>query len=40
MEYGKVAGIDKPVSRMVFGPDRLRSRRLSWLPDWDLEHEA
>ncbi len=34
MEYGKVAGIDKPVSRMVFGTDRLRSRRLSWLPDW------
>ena len=40
MEYGKVAGIDKPVSRMVFGTDRLRSRRLSWLPDWGLEHEA
>lgn len=40
MEYGKVAGIDKPVSRIVFGTDRLRSRRLSWLPDRSLEHQA
>jgi aryl-alcohol dehydrogenase-like predicted oxidoreductase len=40
MEYGKVAGIDKPVSRMVFGTDGLRSRRLSWLPDRSLEHQA
>ena len=40
MEYGTVAGIDKPVSRIVFGTDRLRSRRLSWLPDRSLEHRA
>jgi aryl-alcohol dehydrogenase-like predicted oxidoreductase len=40
MEYGKVAGIDKPVSRIVFGTDRLRSRRLWWLPDRSLGHQA
>ncbi len=38
MEYGTVAGMDKPVSRIVFGTDRLRSRRLSRLPDRRLEH--
>ena len=26
MDYGKIAGIDKPVSRIVFGTDRLRGR--------------
>ncbi|EUA20223.1 hypothetical protein I545_1679 [Mycobacterium kansasii 662] len=25
MDYGKVAGVDKPVSRIVFGTDRLRA---------------
>lgn len=40
MEYGKIAGIDKPVSRIVFGTDRLRSRRLSWLPDRRRERHA
>jgi aryl-alcohol dehydrogenase-like predicted oxidoreductase len=40
MEHGTVAGIDKPVSRIVFGTDRLRSRRLSWLPDRSLERQA
>jgi aryl-alcohol dehydrogenase-like predicted oxidoreductase len=40
MEYGKVAGIDKPVSRIVFGTDRLRSRRVQWLPINDLQHQA
>jgi len=40
MEYGKLAGIDKPVSRIVFGTDRLRSRRLSWLTDAGLERRA
>lgn len=28
MEYGRVVGIDKPVSRVVFGADRLRARLL------------
>src|SRR3954468_20559001 len=40
MEYGKVVGIDKPISRIVFGTDRLRSRRLSWLPEHSLERRA
>lgn len=40
MEYGKVSGIDKPISRIVFGTDRLRSRRLSWLPDRRRELRA
>jgi aryl-alcohol dehydrogenase-like predicted oxidoreductase len=40
MEYGKVVGIDKPISRIVFGTDRLRSRRLSWLPEHRLERRA
>jgi aryl-alcohol dehydrogenase-like predicted oxidoreductase len=40
MEYGKVAGIDKPVSRIVFGTDRLGSRHLSWLPEHGREHSA
>ena len=40
MDYGKVAGIDKPVSRIVFGTDRLRGRRLPWLPNRSLEQQA
>ncbi len=33
-------GIDKPVSRIVFGTDRLRGRRVSWLPDKQSERNA
>ncbi len=40
MEYGKIAGIDKPISRIVFGTDRLQSRRLSWLPERRRELRA
>ncbi|BBY06245.1 aldo/keto reductase [Mycobacterium noviomagense] len=40
MDYGKVAGIDKPVSRIVFGTDRLRGRRLPWSPTRSLEQQA
>ena len=40
MDYGKVAGIDKPVSRIVFGTDRLRGRGLPWLPSRSLEQQA
>jgi aryl-alcohol dehydrogenase-like predicted oxidoreductase len=40
MDYGKVVGIDKPVSRIIFGTDRLRGRRLSWLPNRSLEQQA
>ncbi|GFG54403.1 aldo/keto reductase [Mycolicibacterium agri] len=40
MEYGKVAGIDKPVSRIVFGGDRLRTRRVSQLPARRRERRA
>ena len=40
MEYGKVAGIDKPVSRIVFGTDRLRGRRLPLLPSRSVEQQA
>jgi aryl-alcohol dehydrogenase-like predicted oxidoreductase len=40
MDYGKVPGIDKPVSRIVFGTDRVRSRRLSWVRDRSLEHQT
>ncbi len=40
MEYGKVAGIDKPVSRIVFGTDRLWGRLLPWLPDRGRERQA
>jgi aryl-alcohol dehydrogenase-like predicted oxidoreductase len=40
MEYGTVTGIEKPVSRIVFGTDRLRSRRRSWLPNWSLKQRA
>lgn len=40
MDYGKVTGIDKPVSRIVFGTDRLRGRRLPWLPNQSLEQQA
>lgn len=40
MDYANAAGIDKPVSRIVFGTDRLRGRRLPWLPDGSLEQQA
>jgi aryl-alcohol dehydrogenase-like predicted oxidoreductase len=40
MDYGKVSGIDKPVSRIVFGTDRLRGRRSPWLPDASREQQA
>src|ERR1700731_3963335 len=40
MDYGKVTGIDKPVSRIVFGTDRLRARGLPWLPNRSLEKQA
>jgi aryl-alcohol dehydrogenase-like predicted oxidoreductase len=40
MDYGKVAGINKPVSRIVFGTDRLRGRRRSRLPNRSLELQA
>jgi aryl-alcohol dehydrogenase-like predicted oxidoreductase len=40
MDYGKVTGIDKPISRIVFGTDRLRGRRLPWLPNPSLEQQA
>jgi aryl-alcohol dehydrogenase-like predicted oxidoreductase len=40
MDYGEVAGIDKPVSRIVFGTDRLRGRALPWLPNRTLEQQA
>lgn len=40
MDYGKVTGFDKPVSRIVFGTDRLRGRRSPWLPHRSLEQQA
>lgn len=40
MDYGKVIGIDRPVSRIVFGTDRLRGRELPWLPNRSLEQQA
>jgi len=40
MDYGKVAGIDKPVSRIVFGTDRLRGRPLPWLPNRSRQQQA
>jgi aryl-alcohol dehydrogenase-like predicted oxidoreductase len=41
MDYGKVTGIDKPVSRIVFGTDRLRGRRrVTRLPDRSLGQQA
>jgi aryl-alcohol dehydrogenase-like predicted oxidoreductase len=40
MDYGKVTGIDKPVSRIVFGTDRLRGRQVPWLPDRSVERQA
>ncbi len=40
MDYGKVAGLDKPVSRIVFGTDRLRGRALPGLPNRSLEQSA
>jgi aryl-alcohol dehydrogenase-like predicted oxidoreductase len=40
MDYEKVAGVEKPVSRIVFGTDRLRSRRLPWSPSRSREKQA
>jgi aryl-alcohol dehydrogenase-like predicted oxidoreductase len=40
MDYGTVAGIDKPISRIVFGSDRLRGRGLPWLSNRTLERQA
>jgi aryl-alcohol dehydrogenase-like predicted oxidoreductase len=41
MDYGKVTGIDKPVSRIVFGTDRLRGRqRVTRLSHRSLEQQA
>ncbi len=40
MDYGRVAGIDKPASRIVFGTDRLRGRGLPWLPSRTLAQQA
>ena len=40
MDYGTVTGIEKPVSRIVFGTDRLRGRRRSWLANRSLEQQA
>ena len=40
MDYGKVTGVDKPVSRIVFGTDRLRGRGLPLLPSRSLEQQA
>lgn len=35
-----MTGIDKPVSRIVFGTDRLRGRQVPWLPDRSVERQA
>ena len=40
MDYGNVAGIEKRVSRIVFGTDRLRGRGLPLLPNRRLEQQA
>ncbi|OBH58692.1 aldo/keto reductase [Mycobacterium sp. E2479] len=40
MDYRKVAGIEQPVSRIVFGTDRLRGRGLPGLPSRSLERQA
>lgn len=40
MEYGTVTGVDKPISRIVFGTDRLRGRRISWLRNRSYERQA
>lgn len=40
MDYGKIVGIDKPVSRIVLGTDRLRGRRLPWVRDNRRENRA
>lgn len=40
MDYGNVTGIDKPISRIVFGTDRLRARQLLWLPNRKHEQQA
>jgi aryl-alcohol dehydrogenase-like predicted oxidoreductase len=40
MDYGTVTGIDKPVSRIVFGTHRLRGRLLPWLPNRSREQQA
>ena len=40
MDYGKVTRVDKPVSRIVFGTDRLRGRPLPWTHSRSLEQQA
>lgn len=40
MDYGAIAGIDGPVSRIIFGTDRLWSRRQPWLPVPGRERRA
>jgi aryl-alcohol dehydrogenase-like predicted oxidoreductase len=40
MDCATVTGIDKPVSRIVFGTDRLRGRHMPWLPQRSLEQQA
>lgn len=40
MDYGKVAGVDKPVSRIVFGTDRLGAWRLPQPLNRDSQQEA
>ena len=40
MQYGRVAGIDQRVSRIVFGTDRLRGRGVPGLPNRSLEQHA
>ncbi|TQR87251.1 aldo/keto reductase [Mycobacterium hodleri] len=40
MDYGTIAGIDGPVSRIIFGTDRLWSRRQPWLPVPGRERRA
>jgi aryl-alcohol dehydrogenase-like predicted oxidoreductase len=40
MNYDNIAGVDKPVSRIVFGTDRLRARRPPGVPSRTLEQQA
>lgn len=40
MEYKTIRGLDKPVSRIVFGTDRLRARPFPWLSNRSLEYQA
>jgi aryl-alcohol dehydrogenase-like predicted oxidoreductase len=40
MEYSKISGIDKPVSRIVFGTDRLRGRSLPRVPNPSLQQQS